>query len=266
MKKSILIISWIKRAGIKALMGFVAILFMECMDDKVAGTTSSTENPSIITMAFKAGAASKKITGQMQIYSAQHNPVFDSLPLAVFPLDVQDSITITKKVIDSIVRNGKPDSTATTDSLYGLNFLVYSNVNEGGITRGLVYDYKAGRFLDRGNPVKNPVMEIDSLIHYEGGLKIGSAESALVNYLYITGTPYFTILNNETGRFSFKQMSKGGYKVLFLPTGYKVTGPITYNIIALDDSLRTDSSHVFTPVAVEDTLQSLPGTPRRGRD
>jgi hypothetical protein len=257
--------AWKKKASSRVMIGIFSVLFLECVDDKVAGTTSSTENPSVIAMTFKTGGSPKNITGELQIFSAQHNPVFDSIPLAVFPLDARDSISISKKAMDSIVRNGEQEFKAAPDSLYSLNLLVHSDANEGGITRGLVYDGKASRFLDRGNTVKSAAMEIDSLIRYEGGLKIERADSTLVNYLYILGTPFFTILNNQSSRFSFSQMPKGGYKILFLPTGYKVTGSITYNIIALDDSLRTDSSHVFTPVAVEDTLQGLPSTPR-GRD
>lgn len=262
MKQSVqnnkLLSSWYSKVAI----GILAAIIFQCKDENVAGTTSSTENPSVIAMTFKTAGISKKVSGSMQLYSKRHNPVFDSLPFAVFSLDYQDSISITKKIIDSIVSVKEPDSLDSHDSLYSLNFLIHSDSGKGGLFRGLVYDHKKGQFLDRGIPIKHADFEIDSLQTYEGGLKISNAESTLVNYLYISGTPFFTILKNETSRFSFRDMPKGNYKVLYLPTGYKVTGPITYNIIALDDSLRTDSSHVFTPISIEDTLQKLPGTPR----
>src|SRR3954471_1438916 len=66
-------------------LGTLVFFAASCSDNQVAGTSSGVDNPSL-TVSFASSGTAARVTGDLNVYTADQNPAIDPEPLATIKI------------------------------------------------------------------------------------------------------------------------------------------------------------------------------------
>jgi hypothetical protein len=124
---------------------------------------------------------------------------------------------------------------------------------QGGLLTGLVYDWNFGSFsYSNHNPLALPNSSHsflwDSGGSYQGTLSIPDSilKAGGPKYVYIPGSPFFTIVNDSSGRFSLRSLPLGEADELrFFAMPITNEHGDTAPVFRLESDSGVDSNRVF---------------------
>ena len=170
-----------------------------------------------ITLTPSINPSPDSTFGAVYLFEGDQIPVFDKSP--VDSLFIQDHrFLLTPKDLAHLRKRGGGDSSYCAFSAYVRLSFYKKNVkyNQAGLLAGLVYDWNFGSFsYSNHNPLGLSASSHhflwDSGGYYKGVLSIPDSilKVNAPKYVYIPGSPFFTIVNDSNGRFSLSPLPLG---------------------------------------------------------
>jgi hypothetical protein len=203
----------------------VSFALMSC-EDRVAGTSVGTGNPTEIQVSFKNDSGSVPITGMMNVYASTQIPVegFSPQPLLSVPVSASAEASLTAAAFDAIADTLWPKTSVEAGS-YRFNVVV-TGENHGTIMKGLAFRKKEGDFVLRAEDAKAPMTgkmatvtgSMTPLVTFQGVLDTNKMSAVWEYHLFLYGTGYSG--KSEGGRFSIPKFPIGKYEshVILVPT------------------------------------------------
>lgn len=228
-----------------ALAVLAAIL--GCASDKVAGTSSGVDNPAL-TVSFRDGDNSAdRITGDLDVYSADQNPAVDPEPLVTIKIKNTSFTNLTgddfkrAAAAASLARSALSKGAAIPSAVTAFNLVLKTQDNHGGFILGLRYDSIAKAFTRSGDSViKSLAVTPKPLARYAARIA-RDAVHGNAGRIFVPGSPFlatlvdsvFTIENLPEGKFPLRLIAGDG------------------NVYPIGDSLDTrDSTLIYHPGTV----------------
>lgn len=214
-----------------------------CEGDRVAGTSVGTGNPGVVTLGFVEGSAAARVTGQVTVYAPDHNPLVDSLPLAAFAVDDQDSLELPWESLVS----GRAGPISSSDSLFRLNILLRTLDGRGAWLPGVAFALRPDGIhsLFHGSRMDLPVVPLD---FFRGAVEGEDGEGER-RYLTLFGSPFFGRVNDRA--FALDSIPRGRYEarlVRFLENAPIIGDTRPAPVHALGDSLDTQGTGALSPL------------------
>jgi hypothetical protein len=231
-----------------ALCGVAAALALAGCEDRVAGTSVGTGNPTEIQVSFRDDAdAAVPITGTMKVYASTQVTVsgYDPDPLLTVSLAGASKAALKADDFTSL-----HDSLWTAGSIQGaarkFNVVVMGAAN-GGVLMGFAYLKDKGAFELRAEDTK-PVWDesgkvaairgrIKGLAEFKGAIDTTKLSGSLDYQLFIYGTGFTSPVVG--GTFSFPKLPEGQYQSFLISQPKKD-----------QQSTGADSATIFTTSAV----------------
>lgn len=197
-----------------------------CTDDRVAGSSVTTGNPTEIQVGFTEHGSEVAFSGRVALYGATQIPVpgFQPAPLDSWDLSDAKVFNLTIASLQDIPDSLWPKGSTVGDSLRLFN-LVATNSTRGSITRNLAYRVKKKDFALPEGSWKPGKREGQALVaagltvreKWEAYLKPAAINPTKHNYLYLPGTGFSAL--SKCGRFEFQSIPTGSHPLAFLTTG-----------------------------------------------
>jgi hypothetical protein len=219
-----------------ALCGFACVLALGACDDRMAGTSVGTGNPTEIEIAFKDDAGTAPITGSLSVYATTQIPVEGYAPEPLLQVDVAGASQATLKatafaaLADSLWPKGSKN-----DSERFFNVVV-TGEEQGAVLKGFTWrkadtsfglraedeKVKAGVTRATVRGLLAPLVDMTCL------LTPVSLSSTKDHFLFLYGTG-FVIKGDSEGRFVFPSLPKDTYDPHLLSLPRKGEGGVGNN-------------------------------------
>lgn len=212
-----------------------------CGMERLSGTSVGTGNPQVVTLSFYAGAVAARVSGQVTLYAADHNPLVETRPLAAFAVEDRDSLELLQESLLTALGLSPPGP----DSAYRVNVLLRTVDGRGAWYPQVALGMREGRLQALGGPrIELPVVP---LVCHQGTLQLVDALKER-RYLTLFGSPFFAKVS--AGGFALDSLPRGRYEALLVR--FLEDGPIEEDgrpspVHFLDDSLDTELVHRLTP-------------------
>lgn len=202
-------------------------------------------------------------TGMLYLFEGDQIPVFDKSP--VDSVRMQDyNFRITQNELTHLRRRGEGDSSYSTFSAYVRlsHFKMNVEYSQAGLLAGLVYDWNFGEFSYSNH---NPLALADSSHSFAGdhggwykgilsipdSIQIGAGAW----YVYVPGSPFFTIVNGSNRKFSLGPLPIGeAYELRFFAMPITNKHGDTVPVFRLESDSGTDSNRVFQVRDLKETI------------
>lgn len=241
----------VRLAGLFLCLASLGSSLGGCDHDRLAGTSVGTGNPGLVTLGFQEGSTAARVRGRVALFAADHNPLVDSLPLAAFAVEDEDSLVLPLESLPPSRRG--PGS--TPDSLLLVNVLLQTADGRGAWLPGVALAPRPG-----GRPSGLPRPRIDLMVVPLDTIRgmVGSDDvEGERRYLTLFGSPFF---GRITGReFGLLSVPRGRYEarlVRFLEDAPMIGNIKESPVHALGDSLDTRGIGTLTPST--DILGTVP--------
>jgi len=246
-----------------ATLGALALFAASCSDNQVAGTSSGVDNPSL-TVSFASSGTAARVTGDLNVYTADQNPAIDPEPLATIKVKNSAFTVLTgddfRRAQQMAAKRGAAKRAAAGGSAGAgdrtiFNLVLTTQDKNGSIELGLVYDSAARAFTRRDSSVKSVALETKPLIRYQARVAKEPVHGENCR-IYVPGTPYLATLVDSQ------------FVLVDLPQGVLPLRLIGADgaIYPVPDSLNTaDSDRVYHPSITSsgsiDTVRSVDSLP-----
>jgi hypothetical protein len=221
------------------------------------------DNPSL-TVSFAASGKAARVTGDLNVYTADQNPAIDPEPLATIKIKNSAFTVLTgddfrraqqaaaKRGASkrSIAKRAVAGGTVGTEDRTVFNLVLTTQDKNGSIELGLVYDSAARVFTRRDSSLRSVALEAKPLIRYQARIAKEPVHGGDCR-IYVPGTPYLaTLVDSE---FVFVDLPQGMLPLRLIGSDGE--------IYPVPDSLNTaDSDRVYhpsiTPSGSIDTVRS----------
>lgn len=221
-------------------------------DQKMAGTSVGTGNPTEIKLSFTKDGLETPVSGRLEIFLADQNPVFDSLPFAAFAVSEEAGrLLVGGDLADSlekkIARGGKALPGQNPAALTVNAFFRASTGLEGGITLSLVLDTgKNGASAPGRDEAAKSALRVGPLLRARGqvGSSVAEADEA---HVFVPGSPFKSLV--DTGRFEIAGIPQGEFPLALSVTVRSETDSLhQISLSKLDRKLNPEKEEVFFPV------------------
>jgi hypothetical protein len=246
-----------------ALCGFACLLALGACDDRMAGTSVGTGNPTEIEIAFKDDAGTAPITGSLSVYATTQIPVEGYAPEPLLKVDVAGASQATLKatafaaLADSLWPKGSKN-----DSERFFNVVV-TGEDQGAVLKGFAWRKADTSFGLRAEDEKVKAGATKAtvkgllapLVAFQG--TVNTANFSLVHdyHLFIYGTGYKAKIEN--GIFSMPKLPNQKYEgfLIILPQKDHLTfGMDSTSVFSLTSSLESGNSNLAQGAAYEHVL------------
>jgi hypothetical protein len=202
-----------------------AFALMSC-EDRVAGTSVGTGNPTEIQVSFKNDSGSVPITGTMNVYASTQIPVagFSPQPLLSVPVSGAAQAALKADAFKALHDSLWP-KTSIVNGEYRFNVVV-TGENHGTIMKGLAFRKDKMDFVLRAEDSTAPQTDrvatvmgaMMPLVTFQGVLDTNKMSAVWEYHLFLYGTGYSG--KSEGGRFSIPKFPIGKYEshVMLVPT------------------------------------------------
>lgn len=223
-----------------------ALAFMAaCSDNRVAGTSSGVDNPSL-TVSFASSGVAARVTGDLSVYAADQNPAVDPEPLATIKVKNSAFTLITgddfRRAEQAAAKRGAAKRAAAS-GISGagdrteFNLVLTTQDKNGGIELGLAYDSAARTFTRRDSSVRSVALDPKPLIRYQARMAKDTVHGVGCR-VYVPGTPYLATLVDS--QFVLADLPQGVMPLRLIGADGK--------IYPVSDSLNTaDSGRLYLP-------------------
>ncbi|MBW8889138.1 MAG: hypothetical protein JF616_15395 [Fibrobacteres bacterium] len=223
-----------------AMLGALGLFAASCSDNQVAGTSSGVDNPSL-TVSFASSGTAARVTGDLNVYTADQNPAIDPEPLATIKIKNSAFTVLTgddfRRAQQTAAKRAAAGETVGAEDRTLFNLVLTTQDKNGGIALNLVYDSAARAFTRRDSSVKSVALETKPLIRYQARIAKEPVHGEDCR-IYVPGTPYLaTLVDSE---FAFVDLPQGVLPLRLIGSDGK--------IYPVPDSLNTaDSNRVYHP-------------------
>lgn len=231
-----------------ALCAVVAALALAGCEDRVAGTSVGTGNPTEIQVSFRDDAdAAVSLTGTMKIYASTQVTVsgYDPDPLFSIPVPASSKAALKAGDFASLHDSLWPAGSVQADARK-FNVVILGG-DHGGVLTGFAYLKDKGAFELRAEDTK-PVWDasgrsaairgrIKSLVEFKGAIDTTKLSGSLDYQLFMYGTGFTAPVLG--GTFSFPKLPEGQYQAFLISQPKKD-----------QQSAGSDSATIFTTSAL----------------
>jgi hypothetical protein len=169
-------------------------LLAACGLKNVAGTSSGVDNPNL-SIHFAKNSKKTSITGSLNIYTSNQNPLLEPLPTISIPIQGEDSTQLSSKNLLTSTVNSLLKNTSTTITDFNI-FIETPNGIEGAVI-GIRFDSSNSSFYQDGRLVNSPLqVNLQDRQRYNGAINFDISD-VMAQYAYILGTPYRSIVNGN---------------------------------------------------------------------
>jgi hypothetical protein len=251
-----------------ALCAAAALLALAGCDERLAGTSVGTGNPTEIQVGFKDGTGSPvKVTGTLEVYASTQIPVpgYSTKPLLSYPLSGGTSGGI---AADDFAR--LPDSlwskaSADSGTVYRFNVVV-AGAQSGTILKDIGFN-KSSREFELPSEYEDALKEggkaritgvLAPLVQARCIIDAETLSADRKNYLYIPGTGYTAL--GEGGRFTFAALPMGKYEPLLVSLpfdSHNTSGEDSVAVFRLSAAIETGTESTVA-VGVRAATIALP--------
>jgi hypothetical protein len=237
-----------------ALYGFACVLALGACDDRMAGTSVGTGNPTEIEIAFKDDAGTAPITGSLSVYATTQIPVEGYAPEPLLQVDVAGASQATLKatafaaLADSLWPKGSKN-----DSERFFNVVV-TGEEQGAVLKGFTWRKADTSFGLRAEDEKVKAGETRAtvksllvpLVAFRGTVDTASFNLFANYHLFIYGTGFKAQV--EHGTFSMAKVPKDKYEgfLLSLPkSDHVISGLDSTSVFSLTSPLEDGASDLI---------------------
>jgi hypothetical protein len=238
-----------------ALCAATALLALAGCDERIAGTSVGTGNPTEIQLGFKDGAGSAALSGRVSVYASTQIPVEGYRPEPLFEYALQNAGSALLKAADFAAL---PESVwakgSVVKGIHAFNVVV-TGASQGSLLAGFGFDKDKGKFVLRpeddgavwdaeghGALLKD---SLRALVDMEGTLDTAALNRYNDYHLFLYGTSYVTKV--ESGIFSFHDVPEGKYNVylITLPRkDHQGSGSDSTDIFSTTEPLSTTTTNL----------------------
>lgn len=207
----------LSRYSTRWALGLGLLAALSGCDDRLAGSSVTTGNPTEIQVALTENGSPAAFTGRVEIHGATQIPVpgFSPEPLASFELKGASVLRLAAASFAGIADSAWPVGSALGDSVRLFN-VVITGANSGAIVSELEYRKKEGTFgvsdhnsLPEGQSVLGVKANLAGLTSLTGRISPETLYFLKDHYVFIPGTSAFALA--DSGRFELKGIPKGKY-------------------------------------------------------
>lgn len=214
-----------------------------CGSDKVAGTSSGVDNPALTVSFRDADNSAARITGDLDVYSADQNPALDPEPLVTIKIKNSSFTNLTgddfKRATAAASAAAALSKTSAADSsVTAFNLVLKTQDRNGGFILGLRYDSAAKAFSRRDDSVvKSIYVTPKPLVRYEARIA-RQAVHGDAGRIFVPGSPFLATLVDSV--FIIEDVPEGEFPLRLIAGDGKV--------YPIGDSLNTlDSARIYRP-------------------
>jgi len=201
-----------------------AVLALTGCEDRVAGTSVGTGNPTEIKLGFRDDAgAPVSVTGTLKVYASTQIPVPGLSPDPLLAVDVPGATSASLKaeafqgLADSLWPQGSKEN-----GDYGFN-LVVTGASQGAILRGFAFRKAGSRFVlgdaEAQAKLSGTLAEItgtmEPLVDIECAVDTTSLSANWDYFLFLYGTGFAA--KGASGKFVFRGIPGVSHRVSFIP-------------------------------------------------
>lgn len=230
------------------------IALAHCTDDRLAGSSVTTGNPTEIQVGFTGENGPAALSGRVEIYAATQIPVpgFRPEPLGRFVV-VGTSFALTANHFANIADSMWAEGSLVGDSLARFN-LVFADANSGAILRDMAirlkdrkFDLKEGTFTPGMDGAVSVQTGIKPYAAYEVVMDSVAMSISRFHFLFLQGSPWYAA--ESTGVFRFPALPLDAYRLSYVAVPNKANAPVSVmdslSIYTLDRPVQTGSTAVI---------------------
>lgn len=201
-----------------------AVLALTSCEDRVAGTSVGTGNPTEIQLGFRDSSGSAALSGRVSVYAATQIPVEGYRPEPLLEYELKDAAYATLKAADfAALPDTVWDERSLANGVRSFNVVV-SGASQGSILAGFGFDKVNGGFVLRQedgeatwNPGHDGVVLKDSLralVELKGTIDTAIMSRYKDYHLFLYGTGFASKI--EGGTYSFHGVPDGTYNAFLI--------------------------------------------------
>lgn len=211
----------LRKAAAWAILAGCGLALVRC-EDRLAGSSVTTGNPTEIQVGFTGENGPVAISGRVDIYGATQVPIagFHHEPLATYDVNGKEDFLLNASRFDGIADSLWPMGSKDGDSLVRFN-LVVTGVKQGAILRNLVFLLNQGKFMLMDGSWKEGAggvglvsVGITDLVEYNAVIDPKILSDKRLNYLFLKGTGYSA--KSDSGHFRFPGVPMGTHPISFI--------------------------------------------------
>lgn len=238
-----------------ALCAAFALLALSGCDERMAGTSVGTGNPTEIQLGFRDGTGSAALSGRMSVYASTQIPVEGYRPGPLLEYELKDATSATLKAAEFAAL---PESVwakgSVAEGIHSFNVVV-TGTSQGSVLAGFGFDKAKGKFVLRPEDdeavwdaegeraaVKD---SLRALVDLQGTVDTNSISRFTHYHLFLFGTSFASKV--ERGSFTMHDVPEGKYDAYLIALPTRDDPPIS----------DVDSTDVFSTTAPISTGTSL---------
>jgi hypothetical protein len=217
-----------------------------CEDDRMAGTSVGTGNPTEIQLGFRDASGTAALSGRVSVYAATQIPVEGYRPEPLLKYDLENAPYATLKAADFAALPDTVWAKGSIDNSVRSFNVVITGASQGSILEGFRFDKAKGAFELRSEDEGAPWNEAHDRVMLKDSLRAlvelkGTVDTANVNrfkdyHLFLYGTGFTSKINN--GSFALHGVPDGAYNAFLISLPQK-DSPLT----------GIDSTDIFSTTA-----------------
>ena len=251
---------------------WVAALAMAGCEDRVAGTSVGTGNPTEIQLGFRDGTGSVALSGRVSVYAATQIPVEGYRPQPLLDYAVQGNTAVLKASDFASLADTAWDKKSIDQGVYAFNVVVTGS-DKGSVLTGFGFDKALGSFVLRPqdedaawNKAHTGVILSDSLralVDMQGTVDTNTISPVKDYHLFLYGTGFSSKL--DSGNFVFYAVPEGKYDaflISFPQKDHQASGGDTTDVFSTSAPLSPDATslsrgELYDRVRLPDSLIKL---------
>ncbi len=208
-----------------AVSAVFALLALAGCDERVAGTSVGTGNPTEIQVGFKDGTGSAALTGRVSVYASTQIPVEGYRPDPMLEYDLHDAGYASFKAADFAAL---PESLwakgSVANGIHAFN-VVFTGATQGSVLTGFGFDKSKGAFVLRPGDAAAVWSEDRDLARVKDSLRMlvdmsGTMDTAGIGmyidyHLFLYGTGFTSKI--KQGSFTLRGVPDGIYDAYLIP-------------------------------------------------
>lgn len=253
-----------------AVSATFALLALAGCEDRVAGTSVGTGNPTEIQVGFKDGTGSAALTGRVSVYASTQIPVEGYRPEPLLKYDLQDAGYATLKAADLAAL---PESLwargSVENGIHEFN-VIFTGATRGSVLTGFGFDKAKGAFVLRpgdaaavwsgDRDLARVKDSLRTLVEMSGTMDTAGLSRYYDNHLFLYGTGFSATVVN--GSFTFRGVPENKYAafLIALPnkdhqaSGMDSTDVFSTNSVVSVEPVSLSRSDPFERVRLPDSL------------
>jgi hypothetical protein len=253
-----------------ALCAAAALLALAGCDERIAGTSVGTGNPTEIQLGFKDGTGSTALSGRVSVYASTQIPVEGYRPDPLLDYEVHDAASATLKAADFAAL---PESAwakgSVAKEIHSFNVVV-TGASQGSVLAGFGFDKAKGRFVLR--PEDDGAVwdaeggrallkdSLRSLVNLQGLLDTTNTSRIADYHLFLYGTGFSSKI--ESGGFLLRGIPEDKYAAFLISIPHKdhqISGMDSTEVFSTSGSLSVETTtlsrgDVYGRVRLPDSL------------